>query len=236
MIMPANSRALRATDQPSEMDERRQMMHHLRRSTEEVRPARTVSRLIGLSLAGWFLCIVFSAATIGDARAAGTKIRTLSLAPLPKAATVEIRLPVEEGSDDLGLAVTLADHFSVLLMKRGYTTVAVDGELIFRFAAEEPTYAQGEGRPRHAGPAIDTDQADEDRAGFRSGAFASPAALSVSDQDSYRLRVSVARARKPPLWTGYIERSAKGAERRAIYVSMADALLKFWGQTHSKSD
>jgi hypothetical protein len=189
-----------------------------------------------MSLTSSFLCIVFSAVILGDAGAAETKIRTLSLAPLPEATTIEIRLPVEEGSDDLGLAVTLANHFSVLLTELGYTIVEVDGELIFRFIAERPTYAQGDGRSRHTGLAIDKTQADGHRSGFPSVALASLAALSKSDQDTYRLRVSVAQARKPPLWTGYIEHSVRVAERRAIYVSMADALLALWGRTYSDSN
>ncbi len=211
-------------------------MLRLRRSPDEARPLRSGSGRIGLRLAIALLCIVISGAILGDAGAAETKIRTLSLAPLPEATTIEIRLPVEDGSDDLRLAVTLADHFSALLTELGYTMVEGDGELVFRFAAEEPTYAQKGDRSRHASPAAGKTRADGYRAELYPVAFASLVALSKSDQDTYRLRVSVARARKPPLWTGFIERSVRGAERQATYLSMADALLALWGRTFFDSD
>ncbi len=207
------------------------MMFRPSRSPDEARPLGSGSDRIGLRLAIGLLCIVFSGAILGDAGAAETKIRTLSLAPLPEATTIEIRLPVEDGSDDLRLAAFLADHFSALLTELGYTIVEGDGELIFRFAAEEPTYAQGGGRSRHASPATGKKPADGYRAGLYPIAFSSLAALSKSDQDTYRLRVSVARARKPPLWTGYTERSVRSAERQATYISMADALFALWGRT-----
>lgn len=211
-------------------------MLRLRRPPDEARPLRSGSGRIGLCLVIALLCIVLSGAILGDAGAAETKIRTLSLAPLPEATTIEIRLPVEDGSDDLRLAVTLADHFSALLTELGYTMVEGDGELIFRFAAEEPTYAEKGDRSRHANPATGKMRADEYRAGLYPVEFSNLAALSKSDQDIYRLRVSIARARKPPLWTGFIERSVRGAERRVAYLSMADTLMALWGRTFSDSD
>jgi len=172
------------------------------------------------------LCLV--AAGTGDA--AETKIRALSLARLPTDTTIEIRLPVEEGSDDLRLSVLLADHFALRLGEMGYEPVEIDGALILRFSAEEPTYAQ------HQDPL--------DRASLATGdginglpARVVPIAdnkrvLTQSAEDTYRLRVSVARDRKPPLWTGYIVRSVAGAERPAVYLKMADELLAFWGRDY----
>ena len=107
--------------------------------------------------------------------------------------------------------------------------------MIFRFAAEEPSYAQGDGRFRPEGLATGKTGADGQGAGSYPLARASLAALSKSDRDTYRLRVSVARARKPPLWTGYIERQVRGAERQATYLGMADALTAYWGRNHSAS-
>ena len=123
---------------------------------------RSVWAKAGLNLLRPLLLVLFVAVSVGNAAAAETRIKTLALARVPEATTIEIRLPVEEGSDDLGLAE-----------------------------------------------------------------------LSRSDKDWYRLRVSVARARKPPLWTGYIERTARGADRRAIYTDMAGTLFEFWGATYS---
>ena len=211
-------------------------MHRLCKSCDETRPSRQDSGLAGRPLAIVLLiCIVFAGAVLGDARAAETRIRTLLLAPLPEATTIEIHPPVEDGSDDLRLAVALADHFSILLTALGYTTVEVDGELLFRFAAEEPTYAQGDGPYHHGGLAAGWKQADGLPGESYSVKLASLAAVSESDEDTYRLRVSVARIGKPPLWTGYIERSLRGAERKAAYFKMADALLAYWGKTHADS-
>lgn len=212
-------------------------MHRIYKPCAETRPRRPASRLAGRPLAIVpLLCIVFGAAILGDARAAETRIRSLLLAPLPEATTIEIHLPVEEVSDDLRLAVALADHFSGLLTDLGYTTVEVDGELVFRFAAEEPTYAQGDGRSRRGGLAPGNKRPDGPPGASYPVTLASLAALSESDEDTYRLRVSVARVRKPPLWTGYIEHSLRGAERKATYFKMADALLAYWGKTHAGSD
>ena len=102
-------------------------MRRLLRSSGKTRSVRSASGLGGVSLASTLLCIVISGTFLGGAEAAETKIRTLSLAPLPAATTIEIRLPAEESADDLRLDVTLADHFSVLLTELGYTTVEVDG-------------------------------------------------------------------------------------------------------------
>ncbi len=212
------------------------MMHSFPRRPEGARGIQSAFGRVGLPHASSFLCLLLSAVILGNAEAAETKIKTLALAPIPEATTIEIRLPVEEGSDDLKLAVTLADHFSVLLTELGYMTVEVDGELIFRFAAEEPTYARGHGSSNQAGLALEEERASPHSSGFHPVAYAGRAALSKSDEDTYRLRVSVARARKPPLWTGYIERSAGGAERQTTYFSMADALVAFWGRTYSSSD
>lgn len=204
--------------------------------SEYRRPISPVSRLARMSLARAVLSIVLSVAFLGQAVAGETKIQTLSLAPIPEEATIEIRLPIEEGSDDLKLSVFLADHFSVLLTDLGYTTVEADGELVFRFAAEEPTYAHWDGGARHLSLALGRSQPDGLPPGYHRVSRASPAALSESDEDTYRLRVSVARASKPPLWTGYIERSVSGAERQATFFSMADELLTHWGQTYARSD
>ena len=179
------------------------------------------------------LCVTFLAIIFSDAKADETKIAALSLAPIPEATTIEIQVPVEEGSTDIRLIVYLVDHFSKLLKEWGYTVVFGNSELIFRFSAEEPTYAQWENRTRHTRQAIGTKR----NAGYLAEIFPvtliNNGILAESDRDTYRLRVSVARARKPPLWTAYIERSGRVAERPEIYLDMADAVMALWGQTYS---
>lgn len=155
-------------------------------------------------------------ATNGLAKAGEPRIAALSLAAIPDDATVEIRLPDERPSDDLGITVQLANHLAILLAERGYRPVDDAGELIVRFVAEEPTYAFRDDTPE---------------SGLLPVSFEREQRLTQSDPDRLRLRISVTRATRPPLWTGVIERLAKGGERSEAYLGMADALMKHWGTT-----
>ena len=190
-------------------------------------------RFLGRGLAGSLLAAFLLATAFGHAGAAGTKIETLSLARIPVGTTVEIRLPVDEGPDDLGLTARLARYFSDALTELGYTLVAGDGELVFRFAAEEPTYALGDSPYRHSRRPTYEPSAGANRAKIHQAAYTDRTLLAQSDRDLYRLRVSVARERKPPLWAGYIERSVKGADRLETYAGMAKALMAHWGRSYS---
>jgi len=195
-----------------------------------IRLARRLTRMV---VPGTFLGAFLFAAISENASAASEKIETLSLARIPIATTVEIRHPIEEGSDDLGLTVSLAGYFSNNLTERGYTLVAGDAELIFRFDAEEPTFAQLDDRSQHARLGADEMWFDRHGAGIQLVASADTVELAESHVDTYRLRVSVARARRPPLWTGYIERSVAGADRRLTYLTIAKRLMAHWGQSYS---
>ena len=125
----------------------------------------------------------------------------------------------------------LADHLAILLAERGYEPVDGIGELILRFAAEEPTYAyRSDGDPNQP---IAFERWDAPDA-IQPANFGSETARSSGNSDWLRLRISVARAKKPPLWTGFIERRLKGGDRRATFLSMVGALMEHWGQTYSE--
>ncbi len=159
---------------------------------------------------------VWLATAATPARGDETRIETLSLAPIPESATIEIRLPVEEGSDDLQLSVVLAAEFAILLTEMGFEVVERGAELLFRFNAEEPTYAQVPAR-------IEFVRADID-----------DMRVSQGDPDTFQLRVGVARERRPPMWAGFVQRSIQGAERREAYIRMANDVMVFWGRTHKE--
>lgn len=190
-------------------------------------------RCFARGLARLLLAAFLLAAAFGHAGAAGAKIETLSLARIPVGTTVEVRLPADEGPDDIGLRAALARYFSEALAQRGYTLVAGDGELIFRFAAEEPTYAQGDSPYRYGRTPTYESWAGSGRAEIHKAGYSGQGNIAQDDEDLYRLRVSVARERKPPLWAGYIERSVKGADRLDTYSSMAKALMAHWGRSYS---
>jgi len=190
-------------------------------------------RFFSRGLARSLLAAFLLATAFGNADAAGTKIEILSLARIPMGTTVEIRLPVGDGPDDLGLTAKLARYFSDTLTELGYSLVAGDGELIFRFAAEEPTYALGDSQYQFSRKPSHETWADAYRADILRVSYADQTILGQSNRDLYRLRVSVARERKPPLWAGYIERSVKGANRLETYSSMAKALMAHWGRSYS---
>ena len=197
---------------------------------------RRAWQVFGKGLAGSLLGALLLATTHTNAGATGTKIETLSLARIPVDTTVEIRLPLDEGPDDIGLTTKLGRYFAEALTDLGYTLVAGDGELIFRFAAEEPTYASGDSRFRHSWAPPNETGAEASRGEILQVAHSDQTILAQSDGDLYRLRVSVARERKPPLWAGYIQRSVKGADRLETYSSMAKALMALWGRSHSGAE
>jgi hypothetical protein len=65
--------------------------------------------------------------------------------------------------------------------------------------------------------------------------LASQITVTQDDPDTFRLRVSVARPKRPPLWTGFIVSSIRGSsERREAYLSMANEIMRFWGRTHQE--
>lgn len=177
---------------------------------------------------GWLCAAALVLMLFNPASASETRIAALALADIPDAATIQIRLPVEEGSDDFELSVVLGAAFESLLAELGYTTVEGDAELIFRFAADEPAFAQA-GDLWH-------------RAAFTGGVGGVPrervsipigkTIITRDDTETFRLRVSIARASRPPLWTGLIERPAGGGERRTVFLEMANEIMKFWGMNH----
>jgi hypothetical protein len=186
-------------------------------------------------LLGWLFPVMLVIALMSSARANETTIATMSLATLPEATTIEIRLPVEEGSDDLPLSVTLASEFAILLTELGYTTVERGGELIFRFVSEEPTYAQRGSDRRHTNLPAES-SLNRKRSARTHGVLTLASQITVAQDapDTFRLRVSVARPKRPPLWTGFIVRSIGGAERRETYLSMAKEIMRHWGKNHQE--
>lgn len=178
-----------------------------------------------------FLLAMLTVAGLGSAKADETKIAALSLAPIPERTTIEIRLPAERETSELRLDIFLSDHFAELLAAKNYDVVDGDGELIFRFSIEEPTYS-------HLSDPRNTPVHASWRARDRS--FLQPIAHSMDVQfvenprDRFRLRVSVSRPTKPPLWSAVIERSVSGVELPAAHLKMADAVMVLWGQTFSQ--
>ena len=197
---------------------------------------RLTSRVFGplnTKLVSWLFAMILVTALPSTTSANETSIATMSLASIPKATTIEIRLPVEEGSDDLPLSVTLASEFAVLLTELGYKTVERGGELIFRFIPEEPTYAQRGGNRHHANLPVDSPlERTNDARNNGILMLASQIKIAQDDTDTFRLRVSVARPKRPPLWTGFIVRRVQGAERRKTYLSMATEIMRYWGKDH----
>lgn len=202
----------------------------------EARSLSTQSWRLNITLAASVLCLILISSIGSAADAAPKKIKTLSIAPIPEATTIEIRLPVEEPSDELRLAVKLADHFSNLLGALGYKTVKGDSELILRFEVEEPTYAGRSNNFRFGSKINEQNLIQRTSQEVRPLVHTNLAAASDGNDDTYSLRVSVAQARKPPLWIGFVEQSVKGAERQDVYLRMAEELLEFWGKTHTSPD
>ncbi len=161
--------------------------------------------------------VLFLLAAAGTAMTGETRIAALSLATIPEAASIEVQLPTEGQSEDLGLSIKLANHLAILLAERGYRRVDGFGELVLRFAAEEPTYATREDQPNGSLQAVSLDPKER---------------LAQSDPDLLRLRISVAQTNRPPIWTGVIERFARGADRDSAYLDMVDALMVHWGKTY----
>ncbi len=148
--------------------------------------------------------VLFLLAAAGSAMTGGTRIAALSLADIPEAASIEVQLPTEGQSEDLGLSIKLANHLAILLAERGYRPVDGFGELVLRFAAEEPTYASREDQPNGSLQKVSFDTKER---------------LAQSDPDLLRLRISVARTKQPPIWTGVIEHFARGRDKdRPIWI------------------
>ena len=150
--------------------------------------------------------VLFLLAAAETAVTGGTRIATLSLADIPEAASIEVQLPTEGQSEDLGLSIKLANHLAILLAEKGYRPVDGFGELVLRFAAEQPTYASREDQPNGSLQAVTLDIKEQ---------------LAQSDPDLLRLRISVAQTNRPPIWTGVIERFARGTDKDRAYLDMA---------------
>ena len=163
------------------------------------------------------LGILLSTLVFADrgAHAEHSRVDSMALAPLPPEASVDIR-----ASEDSEVGAAIAQIFADRLTQRGFTVVERKGELILRFAVDidEPGPAD---RPRLGARGTGGGKSGVSgevylRSGDDGGGKKRPRKL--------RLRASIGKPGRPPLWSGYAEALLEGRDRLSLGRHLATDL------------
>ena len=183
---------------------------------------------IGKRTASIFLMssLVYLLVWPGSTKAAS--LDCLSLAEIPDEALVQIRTP-----DSSELSEVIAATLSQSLAAKGFR-IEDDGELIVRFAATIDEFDQGKDRERSLGLSS-RGSSEEGVEGMVEWHLRNPKA-EKKVQRKLKLRVSISRPSRPPLWTGYAVEFLAGTDRRTLSRALARLLVDHLGETVSLSD
>ncbi len=171
----------------------------------------------------WYSALVISCVLIlylGSAGAAEVKIRAMALAPLPNDTTIEIR-----ASENTELSHTIAGTFAERLRQNGYQ-VTQQGSLILRFAVDIDEF----GNQRQSRVSVQGQGGDKQGVSGDLSVRLGSASSTKKGERMMRLRTSVGRPGKPPLWTGYATGSLAGTDRLTLGRALAEKLSVFLGR------